>query len=47
LFLAVRSFRYPSRSFTLAATLLVAVITVSALTDASPVTEGAPVKAVF
>ena len=45
--LAVRSFNDPAKSFTLAGALLSVVITVSALTGASSVGEGAVVKVLF
>ena len=42
-----RSYRQPSGSFILAGALLAVVITVSALTGASPVGEGAVAKVLF
>ena len=45
--LALRSYRQPRGSFARAAALLTGVITVSALTGASPVGEGAVVKVLF
>jgi len=45
--LAWRSYRQPRGSFMLAAALLTVVITVSALTGASPVGEGAVAKVLF
>ena len=45
--LSLRSYRHPTRSFALAGALVTVVITVSALTGASPVREGAVVKGVF
>ena len=45
--LALRSYKQPIGSFTLAGALLTVVIAVSALTGASPVREGAVVKVLF
>ena len=45
--LALRSYRQPIGSFTLAGALLTVVIAVSALTGASPVRKGAVVKVLF
>ncbi len=45
--LGLRSYRHATRSFTLAGALLTLVITVSALTGASPLGEGAVVKVLF
>jgi len=45
--LALRSYRQPIGSFTLAGALLTVVIAVSALTGTSPMREGIVVKALF
>lgn len=45
--LLVRSYRNPTASFSIATGLLALVVTVSAITAASPIREGAVVKVVF